>query len=137
MLEREGGVSEISDAFLAKARECLSGAASELGNGRYNNCANRCYYACFHAAIAVLDLAGVRPPGGRSEWGHSFVQSQFAGVLVNRRKRYPGTLRDTLTLLRRLRNLSDYEIVPVSEIQARRALRHARAFVTALDGQEE
>jgi uncharacterized protein (UPF0332 family) len=33
--------------YLEKAEESLAGAESELANGRYNNCANRCYYACF------------------------------------------------------------------------------------------
>jgi hypothetical protein len=32
---------------LLKAEESLAAAASELANGRYNSCANRCYYACF------------------------------------------------------------------------------------------
>jgi uncharacterized protein (UPF0332 family) len=35
---------DIEDVFAAKARESLSGAESEFVNGRYNNCANRCYY---------------------------------------------------------------------------------------------
>ena len=40
--------------FLAKAQESLAGAESEFAAGRYNNCANRCYYACFQAAIHAL-----------------------------------------------------------------------------------
>jgi uncharacterized protein (UPF0332 family) len=40
--------------YLAKASESLLTAESELVNGRYNSCANRCYYACFQAAIAAL-----------------------------------------------------------------------------------
>lgn len=32
--------------FLAKALESLQGAESELANKRYNNAANRAYYAC-------------------------------------------------------------------------------------------
>ncbi len=64
--------------YLAKARESLAGAESELANGRYNNCANRCYYACFQAAVAALVQHGIRPPGGqRAAWGHAFVQAQF------------------------------------------------------------
>src|SRR5205823_6359850 len=41
-----------------KALESLAGAESELANGRYNNAANRAYYACFQAAIAALQRAG-------------------------------------------------------------------------------
>jgi uncharacterized protein (UPF0332 family) len=33
--------------YLAKAAESLQTAESEFANGRYNSCANRCYYACF------------------------------------------------------------------------------------------
>jgi uncharacterized protein (UPF0332 family) len=31
--------------YLAKANESLLTAESEFANGRYNSCANRCYYA--------------------------------------------------------------------------------------------
>lgn len=82
---RKGGqwsMSELSDAFVEKAAESLAGAVSEFGNGRYNNCANRTYYAAFQAAIAALDLAGVPAAQGPSGWNHGFVQAQFAGVLI-------------------------------------------------------
>ena len=42
------------DLYTDKAQESLAGAESEFANGRYNNCANRCYYACFQTAIAAL-----------------------------------------------------------------------------------
>ena len=45
-------MAESVESFLVKAEESLAGAESEYVNGRYNNCANRCYYACFQAAIA-------------------------------------------------------------------------------------
>jgi uncharacterized protein (UPF0332 family) len=51
--------------YLDKARESLAGAESEYGNRRHHNCANRCYYVCFQAAIAALLLAGVRPGSDR------------------------------------------------------------------------
>jgi uncharacterized protein (UPF0332 family) len=44
--------------YLAKATESLLTAESEFANGRYNSCANRCYYACFQAAIAALIREG-------------------------------------------------------------------------------
>ncbi len=37
--------------FLVKAEESLAGAESEYTSGRYNNCANRCYYACFRQQL--------------------------------------------------------------------------------------
>ena len=66
--------------YLAKAEESLRTAESEFANGRYNSCANRCYYACFQAAIAALLAEGIR---ARGQWSHEFVQGQFVGVLIN------------------------------------------------------
>lgn len=128
-------VSDMSDVFLGKARESLAGAASELTNGRYNNAANRSYYACFQAAIAALERADIRPPGGSSTWGHAFVQAQFVGQLINRRKVYPTVLRDALAQTALLRELADYKITQVSQVQATRAVNRARALVAAVAAQ--
>jgi hypothetical protein len=68
--------------FLEKALESLAGAESEAVNGRYNNSANRSYYACFQAAIAALMQARVRPPGG-GDWGHGYVAAQFGDYSVS------------------------------------------------------
>ena len=57
--------------YLAKATESLLTAESEFANGRYNSCANRCYYACFQAVIAALLHEGIRP---RGQWSHAFVR---------------------------------------------------------------
>ncbi len=130
-------MSATSDAFLSKARESLEGATSELVNGRYNNAANRSYYACFQAAIAALDLAGIRPSGERGAWSHTFVQSQFAGQLVNRRKVYPAELRDALTQTQAVREQADYRATRVSNTQATRAVSRARAVVTAVAARAE
>lgn len=82
--------------FLAKADESLAAASSEFANGRYNSCANRCYYACFQAAIAGLLRAEIRPTGRSQQWGHDFVQAEFVRQLINRRKRYSPELRTVL-----------------------------------------
>ena len=66
--------------YLLKATESLQTAESEFVNGRYNSCGNRCYYACFQAAIAALLREGIRP---RGQWNHEFVQAQFVGALIN------------------------------------------------------
>ena len=57
--------------YLAKATQSLLSAESEFINGRYDSCANRCYYACFQAAIAALLQQGSRPHGER--WSHEAV----------------------------------------------------------------
>ncbi|MBI2886449.1 MAG: HEPN domain-containing protein [Chloroflexi bacterium] len=122
---------EIAEVFLAKAEESLAGAESEFVNHRYNNCANRCYYACFLAAIVALVQAQIEPVG--AQWTHGFVQAQFAGELVNRRKLYPSPLRDTLPQNLALRQRADYELQQVTEVQALRGLRRTRQFMEALD----
>ena len=63
MIERE-------TLFLDKAGESLAGAESEYVNRRYNNCANRSYYACFQAAVHALAAAGIRSSGALPTWSH-------------------------------------------------------------------
>ncbi len=115
--------------YLAKAAESLAGAESELANRRFNNCANRCYYASFHAALAALEAANIpiRSPNGHIR--HEHFQAQFAGQLINRRQRYSTDLRRTLSENMILRHTADYETYTISEIQAHRALRRCREFV--------
>jgi uncharacterized protein (UPF0332 family) len=124
--------TQTTNNYLSKAVESLEGAESEQANRRFNNCVNRCYYACFQAAIAPLLGADIdaRSPGGR--WRHDHVQAQFVGQLVNRRKLYQPALRralsDTIVLRRRV----DYEADSLSELQAFRAVRRSRDFVGAI-----
>jgi uncharacterized protein (UPF0332 family) len=115
--------------YLAKATESLLSAESEFVNGRYNSCANRCYYACFQAGIAALLVEGIRPAG---QWNHQFVQAQFVGVLINQRKRYDAQLRRILADNQSLRDKADYRPELVTATQAGRALRRTRLFVTAI-----
>lgn len=119
-------------AFLAKALESLETAESEYVNRRYNSCANRCYCACFQAAIAALVRAGIGPRHSGGRWGHDYVQAAFAGHLVNRRKIYPPMLSDTLTSNRAMRETADYKPETVTQKQAERALRRSREFLQAV-----
>ena len=48
-----------SEQYLAKALRSLQGAESEFANKRFDNAANRAYYACFQAALAALSNAGI------------------------------------------------------------------------------
>ncbi len=120
------------DEFLEKAEESFAGAESEYVNTRYNNCANRCYYAAFQAAIFALARAGIRPPGVSDKWGHDFVQAQFIGQLINRQKVYPAELRNTLEQNYRLRETADYRRDHVTEVRAARAIRRTEAFVETI-----
>ena len=123
-------MSDTGRRFLAKATENLAAAESEFTTGRYNSCANRCYYACFQAAIAALDDAGVLLSDRR---GHDQVQARFAGDLVNRRHLYAPELRDVLPILFSLRQQADYEPEPVTLKHAERAVRRMRGFLRAVN----
>lgn len=117
--------------FLRKAHESLAGADSELAYRRYNNSANRAYYAAFQAAIAALVRAGVWPPGGGSEWGHAFVAAQL-DTLINRRKLYRVEYRGILVRNRDLRRRADYTNDAVTQTEANRAFQRTTAFVGAV-----
>ncbi|MHB8619032.1 MAG: HEPN domain-containing protein [Chloroflexota bacterium] len=126
-------MAETDEIYWAKAGESLAGADSEFANGRLNDCANRSYYACFQAAVYALMKEGIRPSGARPQWGHDFVQAQFIGELINRRKRYSPQLRETLVRNLEVREAGDYRANQVSETQAFRALRRAGDFVRAIE----
>jgi uncharacterized protein (UPF0332 family) len=125
-------MTEMSDDYFEKAQESLGGAQSEFINGRYNNCANRCYYAAFQAAVSALLRAGITPPGSSETWGHDFVQARFIGQLINRRKAYPTALRGTLEQNFRLRQVADYKRDDVSETRAARAVSRTETFLDAV-----
>lgn len=126
-------MQEMDSIYLMKAREALAGAESEYANGRYNNCANRCYYSVFHAAVHALEDAGLLSQGSHSATpSHEAIQSLFVGQLVNRRKRYPSDLRPVLMQNQTLRNAADYERHWVTEVQAQRAVRRTRRFLEAI-----
>jgi uncharacterized protein (UPF0332 family) len=120
---------DIGELYLAKAQASLNGAQSELERRRFDNAANRAYYACFQAAIAGLIWARLRPSGSAVTWEHAFVQARFVGELINRRKRYAADLRDTLSATMRLRHEADYQYDSVTADQAIRTVRRATRFV--------
>ena len=123
---------DIEEGYRAKAWNSLAGAESELAFGRRDNATNRCYYACFQAAIGALIRQQIRPSG--TSWNHDFVQSQFVGQLINRRKLYSAGLRQVLRETQIVRTLADYSPGSVSTRDAVRAVRSTRDFVTAIQG---
>jgi uncharacterized protein (UPF0332 family) len=125
-------MSEPFEVYMAKAEESLLGAISELDQDRVHNSVNRAYYACFQAAIAVLQHAGVRPRRGHQAWGHAFVQAEFVGRLIHQRKRYPAAFREVLARLLILRHTADYALETVTPVQARRAVQRAQNFLAAI-----
>lgn len=125
-------MADARDVFLAKAMDSLASAETDIASGRFDSAANRCYYACYQAAVAALRDAGVSPSTKDGQWSHQAVHAQFSGLLVNRRKFYSGSLRDVLSANVELRIVGDYSINRVSETEARRALRRTQDFVQAI-----
>jgi uncharacterized protein (UPF0332 family) len=108
----------------------LAGAESEYANGRYDNCANRAYYACYQALMGEFERTGIAPPGKR--WSHELADRIFLSELVQRQVRYPRSLVESLRWLRRKRIQADYETTGVTQFEMAQALNRARAFVNAL-----
>jgi len=123
--------------YLTKAIESLHGAESEYINGRYHNCANRCYYACFQAGVHALTEAGITASGTRATWSHESLQGTFARELITRRKVYPAEFHDMFARTYKLRQTADYTRDLVTEMQAARTLRRVRDFVEAVQTQTE
>ena len=82
-------------------------------------------------------MEGIRLPGGGTEWGHAFVESQFVGQLINRRHVYETSLRPVIGQNRDLREAADYAPEPVAEVRAMRALQRAERFVRAIVDRQE
>ncbi len=118
--------------WLSKAQQSLRGAESEFANQRYDNAANRAYYACFQAAVAALMRAGERPLAEKGTRSHSAIQAMFASQLIHRRKIYPADMAAVLPNTYSLRDQADYTTIITSEAEAKRALDKAQRFVAAV-----
>lgn len=118
--------------YLTKAQEALAGAQSAFINGRYNNVANRAYFACYQAAIQALEDTGIQSRSTVVAWKHAALQAAFTGELINRRKLYPSELRGVLLRNQELRDTADYQRHAVTETQAARAVDRAESFVAAV-----
>jgi uncharacterized protein (UPF0332 family) len=119
--------------YLAKARQSLLGAQSELEQKRFDNTVNRAYYACFQAAVAALiaaDVPVLTEKGGTVS--HQVIHSGFSNLLIRRRKLYPAFLRGALQDVMRDRIAADYGATSVSAAVAGVDVRRAQAFVDEL-----
>ena len=114
---------------LERAQESLRAAELCLQAGYVNSATSRAYYAMFQAAQVALEAAGFT----RATWGHAVLQATFTSELIARRKVYPSGLRDYLSTGLLTRQEADYGTSGVSQKVARRMLRRATTFVTAVE----
>ena len=114
---------------LARAQESLRAAELCLQAGLVNSAASRAYYAMFQAAQVALETAGYTRP----TWSHSGLQALLTTELIQRHKRYPAALRDSLASALAVRQAADYRRAGVSQRIAQRIVRRAVQFVQAVE----
>ena len=125
-------MSETIQKYLEKSEESLASAKNDLSKKRYNSCANRAYYACYQAAVALLLKYNLTPAGGKELRKHGVIQSQIA-TLIKRKKILLSKHRDTLPELMSTRVTADYESKGVGQKKAKRVLKRAEEFVTLVN----
>lgn len=112
-----------------RAIENLEIAEICFERGKYNACANRAYYAMYHAALAALAHEGIKPTQDIIK--HGWLHSTFERELINRRKIYPA-LSSFLQDVQRIRFQADYDEQSVNKKDASQALRRAREFIESV-----
>jgi len=117
-------------SFWIKADENLKAAQLCFDSGFYNACANRAYYSVFHAAVAILIAKGFPPT--QKHIDHGWVQSNFVGELINRRKILQSKFKSYLQDAQMIRNDSDYKILLISQKIAKRQLSKSIELFTAI-----
>ncbi len=109
---------------LAKAREALESARTDLIYGRAGSAAARAYYAAFHSARAALLTEGIERAS------HGALIAEFNRLTKANRllgREFHGQLDE----LYRLREEADYGRTYIKEKDARRAVGTAERFVQA------
>jgi uncharacterized protein (UPF0332 family) len=112
--------------FLEKAQENFEDAQVAFAQGRFNAASNRAYYAAFQAAIAALASHNIVHPKNPHDW----VQAQFSGLLIKRRKQFPSKLASYLPSLQTVRDDADYKIIKVSKPRAARQVQMCEEFLS-------
>jgi len=120
-------------AWISKAIENLAAAQLCFDHGYFNACANRLYYAMFHAAVATLVKNGILPPS--DEVGHYWVQNNFSGQLIHRRKIFSGKFKSYLSDIYWVRVRADYKTGFVSKKVASQELKKANEFINLINSE--
>ena len=99
-----------------------------MAHGLADSAVNRAYCALLQAAICAVERRGMR----RRAWTHKGVHSDVVQLFVRRRKLVPASFAGALPSVMHLRHIADYQQPGVSQVQAERAVRRAREFITLL-----
>ena len=103
---------------LKKAESFIKDAELLFQNKRFDSCISRCYYAAYHAMVALLEKHGIRS----TKWPHEFVLSEFGRQFIHKRKMFPRELAATVHDIYNERNEADYRTEQKSEKKAKRLL---------------
>jgi uncharacterized protein (UPF0332 family) len=123
-------VNDETEPYRSKALESLAGAQSELANRRYNNAANRSYYAAYNAVIVLL----LRNDYQSQDWSHRDIQTLYAREIVARRKLLPSEFRNHISDLLSARLRGDYGKRVVSRGQAAAAFADTETLLRRILG---
>ena len=113
----------------SKAKESLKASALCFGEGLYNACASRAYYAMFQSAIAALEKQGFQ----RNTWSHPGLQGTFTQELIHRKKFCPSQFSTYLNRGLYWRNMADYSSTDISKKRAEQLLNWAKNFVSKIE----
>lgn len=114
--------------FHNKAKRGIEDAKLLFNAERYDAAANRAYYACYHAAIALLARFSIE----HKENPHAWVQAQFSSEIIHRRKIFPREMNPYLQDIRRVRHAADYSEDALSRKTVTHQLKQAKYFVSSL-----
>lgn len=114
----------MSTQRIRKAESFIKDAELLLNHGRYDSCVSRCYYAMYHALIALLEQKGVRS----KSWEHRFVLGEFGKELVYRKKVFSREILAPLYDIQDERNEADYNVSSVSHKKAKRIFDKSRSL---------
>jgi uncharacterized protein (UPF0332 family) len=123
-------------AGLQKAKENLLDAEEAYLGKRYNACVNRAYYSIFQSALAVLMYEKYLPTR-EENYRHDFVQAEFIGKLIKKKKVFRQELGGYFNYVLVMRQVADYRFTMISEGVANRCLHHAREFVKSISERME
>ncbi|HLC15280.1 MAG TPA: HEPN domain-containing protein [Thermodesulfovibrionia bacterium] len=115
--------------FLIKAKDNLNAAQMCFENGFYDSCANRAYYAVFHAAIAALADRGIK----RDKIDHKQIQADFCEKLIKRQKVYPAQVKSYLMDMQSVRNQADYTTESISRNLAHKQINKAKEMILLIE----
>jgi uncharacterized protein (UPF0332 family) len=121
-------MQNLTQLFYNKALRGIETAEQLCINGNFEASANRAYYACFHAAIAVLARHGITNTQNPHEW----VQAQFSATMIHRRKLLPREFNSYLPDIQKLRNTADYTTIQIGKKQAHQQLKQAQSLIAAI-----